>query len=126
MKNIEKPLYWVGKSLEDLKGFPEEVKDVMGYALHVAQYGGKASSVKPLKGIVPGSGVLEIVDDFDGDTYRAVYTVKFKEAVYVLHSFQKKSKSGIKTSQHDINLIKARYKQAEEDYKRNEGGKANG
>ena len=103
--------------MEDLKKFPEEVKDVMGYCLHVAQNGGKADSVKPLKGIVSGSGVLEIVDGFDGDTYRAVYTVKFKDAVYVLHSFQKKSKSGIKTSLHDVNLIKTRYKQAEEDHK---------
>lgn len=116
MKNTEKSLYWVGTSLEDLKKFPEEVKDVMGYALHVAQNGGKADSAKPLKGIVSGSGVLEIVDDFDGDTYRAVYTVKFQESVYVLHSFQKKAKKGIKTSTPDIKLIKARYKRAEEEH----------
>ena len=99
-----------------MKEFPGEVKDVMGYALHVAQNGEKAESAKPLKGVVPGSGVLEIVDDFDGDTYRAVYTVKVKEAVYVLHSFQKKSKKGIKTPLLDINLIKARYKEAEKDH----------
>ena len=74
MKNIEKPLFWIGRSLEDLKEFPTEVKAVMGYALHVAQNGGKADSAKPLKGIVAGSGILEVVDDFDGNTYRAVYT----------------------------------------------------
>ncbi|MFQ5329065.1 MAG: type II toxin-antitoxin system RelE/ParE family toxin [Thermodesulfobacteriota bacterium] len=99
-----------------MKRFPEEVRGVMGYALHVAQNGGKADSAKPLKGIVAGSGILEVADDFDGNTYRAVYTVKFQGVVYVLHSFQKKSKRGTKTPQLDIKLIKARYKQAEEDH----------
>lgn len=115
-KDNEKPLIWIGTSLEDLRKFPEEVKDEMGYALDVAQNGGKADSAKPLKGIVTGTGVLEVVDDFDGNTYRAVYTVKFKGIVYALHAFQKKSKKRIKTPKSDIDLIKTRYKRAEQDY----------
>lgn len=86
-----KPLRWIGSSKEDVRAFPEDVKDVMGYALHLAQLGGKHPGAKPLIGY-RGAGVLEIVDDYDGDTYRAVYTVKFASAVYVLHAFQKKSK----------------------------------
>ncbi len=115
-KDNEKPLIWIGTSLEDLRKFPEEVKDEMGYALDVAQNGGKADSAKPLKGIVTGAGVLEVVDDFDGNTYRAVYTVKFKGIVYALHAFQKKSKKRIETPKSDIDLIKTRYKRAEQDY----------
>ena len=111
-----KPLIWIGRSLEDLRKFPEEVKDEMGYALHVAQNGGKADSAKPLKGIITGTGVLEIVDNFDGNTYRAVYTVRFKGIVYALHAFQKKSKKRIETPKSDIDLIKTRYKRAEQDY----------
>src|SRR5258708_6998164 len=90
-------LFWVGSSLEDLKEFPEDVQDVIGYALHVAQTGGKHPSAKPLTGepAFRGGAVLEVVDDYDGDTYRAVYTVRFREFVYVLHCFQKKSKRGI-------------------------------
>ena len=102
--------------MEDLREFPEDVKDVMGYALDAAQNGGKADSAKPLKGIITGNGILEIVDDFDSNTYHAVYTVKFKGVVYVLHAFQKKSKKRIQTPKSDIDLIKARYKQAETDY----------
>ena len=115
-KVIEKPLKWVGKSKDDLLKFPTDVKKAVGYALHVAQHGGKADSVKPLKGIVTGSGVLEVVDNHDGDTYRAVYTVKFEGVVYVLHAFQKKSKKGIATPQQEIEIIKARLKRAEEDF----------
>src|SRR5437867_2939579 len=91
-----KPLFWVGSSRKDLREFPEEVKDVMGHALDVAQLGGKHPDAKALVGF-GGAGVLEVVDDFAGDTYRAVYTVRFAGAVYVLHVFQKKSKRGIKT-----------------------------
>lgn len=92
---------------------PEEVQDVFGYALHQAQDGGKHTQAKPLKGF-SGAGTLEIVEDYDGDTYRAVYTVRFGASVYALHCFQKKSTTGIKTAQHDIDLIKTRLKAAEE------------
>lgn len=88
----------------------------MGYALYQAQVGRKAPSAKPLAGF-RGAGVLEIVEDHQTDTYRAVYTVKFSEWVYVLHAFQKKSKKGIATPKPDIDLIKRRLKVAEEDYK---------
>lgn len=87
----------------------------MGYALDLAQHGEKHPDAKPLKGF-KGSGVLEVVDNFDGDTYRAIYTVKFAGFVYLLHAFQKKSKHGIATSQQDVELIKKRLKKAQEDY----------
>ncbi len=90
---------------------PEEVRSEVGYALYVAQNGDKADSAKPLKG--QGSGVLEVVENYDGDTYRAVYTVRFESAVYVLHAFQKKSKKGIKTPKRDMDLIEARLKAAQ-------------
>jgi len=117
----EKPLYWIGTSKEDLKAFPEDVKDVMGYSLDVAQNGGKADNAKPLSGIVRGGKVFEIYDDYNGDTYRAVYTVKFKNAIYVLHAFKKKSRKGITTPKPDVDLIKARYRAAEAHYKANFG-----
>ena len=112
---IPKPLDFIGSSREDLKEFPDEVKQDIGYALFEAQKGGKLEAAKPLKGF-SGAGVLEIIERFDGDTYRAVYTVKFREVVYVLHCFQKKSKSGIKTPQQEVGLIRRRLKAAEEDY----------
>lgn len=115
MPTDEKPLYWIGSSRKDLRGFPEDVKDVMGFALHAAQAGGKHADAKPLKGY-KGAGVMEIVDDFDGDTYRAVYTVRFESAVYVLHAFQKKSKKGIGTDKADLELVDRRLKRAEADY----------
>ncbi len=83
-----KPIVWMGSSKRDLREFPEDVKDVMGLALLVAQYGGKNEAAKVLQGF-GGASVLEVVDDHDGDTYRAVYTVRFKGFVYVLHAFQK-------------------------------------
>ncbi|WP_261287726.1 type II toxin-antitoxin system RelE/ParE family toxin [Serratia fonticola] len=91
---------------------PEEVQDVFGYALHLAQAGGKHSQTKPLRGF-GGAGVLEVVEDFLTDTYRAVYTVKFGDAVYVLHAFQKKSSAGIATPKPDIDKIRERLKAAE-------------
>lgn len=118
MSVSRKPVEWVGSSLEDLKEFPEDVKQVIGYALYLAQCGEKHSSAKPLKGF-KGSGVLEVVDDFDGDTYRAVYTVKLADVVYVLHAFQKKSKQGIATPKQDIELIEARLKRAKEHHSAN-------
>lgn len=110
-------VFWVGSSLEDLREFPDDVKDEVGYALHEAQAGGKSRHAKPLKSF-GGASVLEIVDDYDGDTYRAVYTVRFAEAIYVLHCFQKKSTSGKKTSKSDMDLVKSRLKVAEEEHKR--------
>lgn len=94
----------------------------MGYALYQAQLGLKAPSVKPLRGF-GSAGILEIVDDHQSDTYRAVYTVKFSDLVYVLHAFQKKSKKGIATPKADIDLIKSRLKIAEEDYKMRQTGR---
>jgi phage-related protein len=110
----EKPLYWVGSSLKEITKFPPEVQRSIGFALGAAQYGGKHLSAKPWKG--EGPGVLEVVKDHDGDTYRAIYTVRFANAVYVLHTFQKKSPHGIATSQRDIALVKERLKLAQRDY----------
>jgi phage-related protein len=114
-ENQQKPLRFIASALDDLKEFPEDVQDVMGYALDLAQHGRKHPDAKPLRGF-SGAGVLEIVDNFDGDTYRAIYTVKFKGVVYLLHSFQKKSKHGIAMTQQDKNLIKQRFQKAQEDY----------
>lgn len=111
-----KPINWIGSSREDLKEFPEEVRQDVGFALFEVQRGQKPATAKPLKGF-GGAGVLEIIENFVGDTYRAVYTVKFQKVIYVLHCFQKKSKHGIKTPQQDIDLIKQRLRVAEEDYK---------
>jgi len=110
----EKPLFWIGSAKSDLLRFSEAVKDEIGVALSVAQFGGKHPSAKPWKG--EGPGVLEIVEDYRGDTYRAVYTVKFEKAVYVLHAFQKKSPKGIKTAQMDVELVSRRLRAASEDY----------
>jgi phage-related protein len=114
-EQTEKPLKWIGSSLEDLREFPDDVKDEMGYALYLAQCGEKHPNAKPLKGF-SGAGVLEIVESFDGDAYRAIYTVKFAGLVYVLHSFQKKSKHGISTPKKEIELVEKRLKLAQEDY----------
>ncbi|MGQ0532846.1 MAG: type II toxin-antitoxin system RelE/ParE family toxin [Caulobacteraceae bacterium] len=108
-----KPLEWIGSSLKDLRAFPEEVRETMGFALYLAQIRDKHVSAKPLKGLT-GAGVLEVVEDHDGDTFRAVYTVRFASAVYVLHVFQKKSKTGIKTPKAEIDLVRKRPKVAEE------------
>jgi phage-related protein len=113
-RSREKPLYWVASAKKDYQAFPDEVQDDMGYALGLAQFGGKHPKAKPWKS--EGPGVFEIVEDYRGDTYRAVYTVRFAEVVYVLHAFQKKSKSGIKTPQEDVNLIAERLKRAQTDY----------
>lgn len=107
-----KPLFWVGSSKQDLDAFPEDVKRVMGYAFHLAQTGGKHPDAKPLRGF-KGAGVLEVVDDWEGNTYRGVYSVRLAGAVYVLHAFQKKSKKGIATPKAAINLVKERLKRAE-------------
>lgn len=111
-----KPVRWVGGSRADLCDFPEAVRNRVGGALWEAQIGRKAPFAKPMKGF-GGAGVLEVVDDFDGDTYRAVYTVRFAGLVYVLHAFQKKSKHGVATPRHEIDLIGRRLKRAKEDYR---------
>jgi phage-related protein len=110
-----KPVRWVGSSRNDLRGFPEAVRNRVGGAVWEAQLGRKPPYAKPLKGF-GGAGVLEVVDDFDGDTYRAVYTVRFAGAVYVLHAFQKKSRRGIATPRQEIRLIEERLQRAREDY----------
>jgi phage-related protein len=102
----------MGDSRKRIQGFPEPVKDDMGQALWTAQQGGKHRSAKPLKGF-KGAGILEVVEDFAGDTYRAVYTVRLKSAVYVLHCFQKKSKRGAETPKADMDLIVERLRAAE-------------
>ncbi|MBW4618915.1 MAG: type II toxin-antitoxin system RelE/ParE family toxin [Cyanosarcina radialis HA8281-LM2] len=115
MNSLPKPVEWIASSLDDLKDFPDEVQQAVGYALYRAQCGEKHPSVKPLRSF-KGASVLEVVQDFDRDTYRAVYTIKFEEVVYVLHVFQKKSKRGIETSKQDIELIEKRLKRAKEHY----------
>lgn len=107
-----KPLYWVGSSKKDIALMPEEVQDIFGYALYLAQVGKKHDDAKPLKGL-GSAGVLEVVEDWHGDTYRAVYTVRFAAAVFVLHVFQKKARKGIETPKHEIALIRERLKAAE-------------
>jgi phage-related protein len=108
-------LFWIGSSLNDLLAFPEAVKNRIGISLSVAQFGGKHPSSKPWKGA--GPGVLEIVEDHRGNAYRSVYTVKFANGVYVLHVFQKKSPSGIRTSKKDVELVEQRLKLAQHDFK---------
>jgi phage-related protein len=110
----EKSLRWIASSLDDLLAFPEPVKHEIGAALSVAQFGGKHPIAKPWKG--EGPGVFEIVEDHRGDTYRAIYTVRFAAAVYVLHAFQKKSPRGIKTRRGDVDLVNQRLKLAQLDY----------
>ncbi len=110
-----KPVRWVGTSREDLRSFPDDVQRKVGGALWDAQIGEKLTFAKPLKGF-GGAGVLEIVDDFDGETYRAVYTVRFFGVIYVLHAFQKKSKRGIATPKAEKEAIEQRLRRAKEDY----------
>lgn len=110
-----KPIIWIASTKDDLIFLPEIVKDEIGYALHQAQKGEKSHKAKPLRGFGSAS-VLEIVEIDDRGTYRAVYTIKFKEAIVVLHVFQKKSKRGIETPKQDIDLIKHRIRLAEQKY----------
>ena len=107
-----KPCIFIGSSLKDLKRFPATVQNRVGYALNQVQEGEEPIAAKALKGF-GGRTVLELIDDFDGDTYRAVYTVRFAGVVYVLHAFQKKAKKGVATPRQDIDLIKSRLRDAE-------------
>jgi phage-related protein len=108
-----KPLIWIGSSRKDLRTFPEPVQDHMGYALYVAQRGGKHRDAKTLSGF-GGAGVVEVVKDFRGDTFRAVYSVQYAGALYVLHAFQKKSKTGRETPKRDMELIRQRLREVEQ------------
>ncbi len=112
MKQRIKKLLWLGSTRKDLKAMPDDVQDTFGYALHQAQVGKKHEQTKPLKGF-GSAGVLEVVENSGGGAYRAVYTVKFGDAVYVLHCFQKKSTHGIATPKPDMDLIRERLKAAE-------------
>jgi phage-related protein len=107
-----KPLKFVGSSKKDLSAFPDEVRQEIGHGLFVAQQGERAPNVKTLQGF-GGGGVVELVEEFDGDAYRCVYTTKVKDVIVVLHAFQKKSKRGIETPRHEVNLIHARFKEAQ-------------
>jgi len=118
-ERMPKPLHWLASNLEDLRSFPRAVQRSIGVALRTAQLGRKHESAKPLKGF-KGAGVLEVVEDHDGNTYRAVYTVRFADNVYVLHVFQKKSKKGIQTPKHVVELIRARLRRAERDHRERE------
>ncbi len=107
-----KDIIWVGSSRKDLKGFPKEVMDEIGFSLFQVQEGKIPGNAKPFKGL--GPGILEIVCDFNTNAYRAIYATKIAEEIYVLHTFQKKSKKGIKTPLKEINLIKQRLNMAKE------------
>ena len=111
-----KPVFWIGSSRRDLQAMPRQVRSDIGQALYTAQQGLTDPSAKPLKGF-GGTRVMEIVERYQTDAYRAVYTAHFEAAIYVLHVFQKKSKTGIATPKHDIELIKKRFAEAQRDYK---------
>ncbi len=108
------PVEWIASSRKDLRAFPDGVQNKIGYALYAAQRGSKHEAAKPLRRL--GAGLLEVVVDFDRSTFRAVYTVRFAQAVYVLHVFQKKAKRGISTPRHEIDVIRSRLKLAEAHY----------
>ena len=119
MAETEKPLYWAGSSKHDLLAFPDAVVDMFGHALGDAQEGRKSELAKPWKG--EGPGVWELADQFEGNAFRAVYAVRFAKAVYVLHCFQKKSPSGIRTAKHDVDLIHSRLQAARMHYEKHYG-----
>jgi len=112
MDDTEKPVEWVGSSRKDIQDLPRRVRKQFGLALLAAQVGDRSPKAKPLSGF-GGASVIEVVENYDTDTYRAIYTVRFQEAVYVLHVFQKKSRQGIQTPQKEMELVRSRLKQAE-------------
>jgi phage-related protein len=118
LPTARRPVEFIASAKRDLAALPDAVKAVFGFAIFQAELGEKHPDAKPLKGF-GGGGVLEVVDDHDGNAYRAIYTVKFEGVVYVLHAFQKKSKKGVKTDKRDIDLIKSRLKIAEQHYAKN-------
>jgi phage-related protein len=109
----EKPIYWLRDAKRQLKGFPDEVQSEVGFALYQAQVGERHPASKPMKGL----NAVEIVSDFDGNTFRGVYTTKFKNTIFVLHCFQKKAKNGIATPGSELDLIRKRLRDAEKIYK---------
>jgi phage-related protein len=111
---MSKKIDFLGDSKEVLRSFPDEPRVKMGHALHVAQEGGKTSYARPMKGLGGSATVIEICDDYDGETYRVMYTVKIGEKIYVLHAFQKKAKKGIATPKTEIHIINERLKRAKE------------
>lgn len=113
-QSSRRPLFWEGDAKKVFKTFPVSVQKDLGVALFLAQIGGLAPSAKPWKGL--GSGIFELVDDHRGDTYRAVYLVRIADSIHVLHAFQKKSKTGVKTSRTDTELIERRLKQVLQRY----------
>jgi len=121
MERKLKPVRWIGSSLKDLRAFPAEVRKEVGYAIYAAQKGHTDPAAKPMKGF-PGASVMEIVAPFDGDTWRTVYTVRLKGVIYVLHAFQKKSKSRIATPKREIDLIHRRLATAEGEYRKEDLG----
>jgi len=124
MRDERRDLIPIASALDDLRAFPDDVKDVMGQALLDAQYGDKHPAAKPLHGF-GSAGVLEIVDDDDGNTYRAIYTVRLRSGVYLLHAFQKKARRGSKTDHHDSELIRKRLSAAiAEDARRMKAGRS--
>ena len=112
MKHALRPLRWMGSAKKDLLAMPDEVRQTFGFALYHAQIGSLHPDAKPLKGF-GSAGIVEIVEDWHGSAYRAVYTVRIAQAIYVLHCFQKKSKQGIETPKADMDLIRERLKEAE-------------
>jgi len=112
MDDREKPVEWVGSSRKDIQDLPPRIRKQFGLALLAAQAGGRSPKAKPLSGF-GGASVIEVVENHDTDTYRAIYTVRFQEAVYVLHVFQKKSRQGVQTPQKEMELVRSRLKQAE-------------
>ena len=119
MQSSPRPLVWIGSSRRDVRAFPRSVRRDIGYALYAAQEGDADPSAKPLAGF-GGASVLEVVAEHRGDTWRAVYTVRYPEAVYVLHTFQKKSKRGIATTKRDIDLIRQRLDEAARQHRLNQ------
>ena len=117
MQPLQRPLEWSGSSKKDLLTFPETARRNVGYALGIGQLGGKHPATKPWHG--EGAGVFEIVEAFEGNAYRAVYTVRFARAMYVLHCFQKKSPDGIRTAKTDIDMIHERLRAAQKHYEAN-------
>ncbi len=112
-ESLLKPVIWIGSSRKDLREFPGPVQDLMGYALYLAQRGGKHRDAKVLSGF-GGAGALEVISDYRGDTFRAVYTLRYAGAVFVLHVFQKKSRIGRETPRRDMELIRQRLREAEQ------------
>jgi len=114
-------IIWISSSLRDLRQFPDSVSKLMGFALFQAQRGGKHVQAKPLRGF-RGGGVLEVIEDFDGMTFRTMYTVSFEDAIYVLHSFQKKSNKGLGTPRHEMDVVRSRLRIAQELHRSRKGG----